>query len=255
MIRRVRWIICVVFGLSGLVSWPAAAETALIAVAANFAVPLDALRPDFERAYGHELKIAIGSTGKLYAQIVKGAPFDVMLAADQARPRKLEREGHVVSGSRFTYATGRLALWSRNANLAGDDVAAVLREAKFRRLAMANPELAPYGLAARQTLEALRMGGRFKDKIVMAENIGQTFAMVSTGNAEAGFVALSSLLTPGVRITGRHWPVPPRLHQPIRQDAVLLRHGDGNPAAIDFLAFLKTPKAGAVIARFGYGTD
>jgi molybdate transport system substrate-binding protein len=234
---------------------PANAAQALVAVAANFAVPLETLRATFERDSGHRLSVAIGSTGKLYAQIVHGAPFDVMLAADRERPRRLEAEGHAVAGSRLTYALGRLALWSRDVGRIGADGAAVLRAGKFRRLAMANPDLAPYGAAARQALMALGLYDALRSRIVLGENIGQTFAMVATGNAELGFVALSSLREPDNAAGGSHWLVPAEFHEPIRQDAVLLVHGADNPAAQAFLAYLKSPAAQPLIVRFGYGVE
>lgn len=254
-IRAFRLLLGLAMAAVLMSAWPAAAATVLVAVAANFAVPLQSLQIEFERASGHELKIAIGSTGKLYAQIVKGAPFDVMLAADQERPQRLEAEGHAVAGSRFTYATGRLALWSRDRRLFGENGYRALTQGRFRRLAMANPKLAPYGLAAQQTLEALGYAKRFADRIVLAENIGQAFAMVNTGNAELGFVAMSSLLSSKAPVGGSRWPVPARLYSPIRQDAVLLRHGADSEAAIAFMSFLASPGVRSTIARFGYGSE
>lgn len=234
---------------------PVHAAEVLVAVAANFVAPLNALESEFEAGSGHTLKTAIGSTGKLYAQVVKGAPFDVMLAADEARPRRLEAEGHAVAGSRFTYAVGRLALWSRDANRIGADGSAALKAGDIRRVAMANPDLAPYGLAALQTLQSLGLATVLADRIVMGENIGQVFAMVGTGNADLGFVAMSSLLSATPSAGGSYWMVPAHLHDPIRQDAVLLRHGAQNSAAVAFLNFLKSPRARATMARHGYGTE
>ena len=194
-----------------------------------------------------------GSTGKLYAQIVSGAPFDAMLAADQARPARLVDEGHAVAGSRFTYATGRLVLWSAEAGRAGPDAAGTLRRGDFDFLAIANPDLAPYGLAARQALTAMGLFDAVQPRLVMGQNIGQTFSMVATGNAELGLVAESQVLSTRSPAAGTRWAVPAHLHEPIRQDAVLL---DGNNAAARaFLSYLESTEARDVIARSGYGTD
>ena len=235
-------------GLAG----PAAAEEVVVAVAANFTEVVERLELDFESDTGHTVTVVAGSTGKLYAQIANGAPFDVFLSADQERPERLEKEGLAVAGSRFTYATGRLVLWSPELGRVGSDGAATLRQGKFRRLAIANPELAPYGVAAKQTLEKLGLWERFKDKIVMGETIGQAHALVASGSAELGFVALSSLLSPRVEIKGSIWDVPQNLYAPIRQDAVLLSRSAGNAAARAFLAFLRSEKARPVIKRYGY---
>jgi molybdate transport system substrate-binding protein len=234
---------------------PAAAEEAIVAVAANFTEVVEGLETAFERDSGHTLSVVAGSTGKLYAQIANGAPFDVFLSADQERPERLEKEGLAVAGTRFTYATGRLTLWSPEPRCVGSDGAATLRQGKFRLLAIANPELAPYGTAAKQTLEKLGLWERFKDRIVMGETIGQAHAMVASGNAELGFVALSSVLSPRTETKGSRWDVPPDLHAPIRQDAVLLSRAAGNAAARGFLAFLRSDKAKALIESYGYSIE
>ena len=201
-------------------------------------------------AHPHRLRVAVGSTGKLYAQILHGAPFDVLLAADQERPVLLERAGLAVPGSRRTYAIGRLTLWSADPERVQGDIPALLTAGNFRRLAMANPDLAPYGAAAREVLTGFGLYGALDKKIVTAENIGQTYAMVATGNAEIGFVAAS-----GVRSTGEgsRWDVPADLHAPIRQDAVLLSRAENNIAALAFLDFLRTDRARAIISGYGYG--
>ena len=240
-----------VFSLAG----PAAGEEAVVAVAANFSEVVERLEADFERDSGHRLTFVAGSTGKLYAQIAHGAPFDAFLSADQERPERLEKERLAVAGSRFTYAVGRLTLWSREPGRVGRDGAATLRPGEFRRLAIANPALAPYGAAAKETLEKLGIWERFADRIVMGETIGQAHALVASGNAELGFVALSSVLSPRHETKGSRWDVPPRLHAPIRQDAVLLARGAGNSAARGFLDFLRSEKAKAVIATYGYGVE
>lgn len=234
---------------------PAAGEEAVVAVAANFSEVVERLEADFERRSGHTLTLVAGSTGKLYAQIAHGAPFDAFLSADRERPERLEKERLAVAGSRFTYATGRLTLWSAEPGRVGGDGAATLRRGEFRRLAIANPALAPYGAAAEEALEKLGLRERFSDRIVMGETIGQAHALVASGNAELGFVALSSVLSPRQETKGSRWDVPPRLHAPIRQDAVLLARGAGNPAARGFLEFLRTEKAKAVIATYGYGVE
>lgn len=244
------------FLLLGLfLAGPAAGAEAVIAVAANFSEVAERLAKDFERESGHRLTSVAGSTGKLYAQIANGAPFDVFLAADQESPGRLEKEGLAVAGSRFTYATGRLTLWSSEPGRIGRDGAATLRQGKFRRLAIANPALAPYGAAAQRTLESLGLWQRFKDRIVMGETIGQAHALVASGNAELGFVALSSVLSPRNETRGSRWDVPSDLHAPIRQDAVLVARAAGNPAARAFLGFLRSAKAKAVIATYGYGVE
>lgn len=234
---------------------PAVGEEAVVAVAANFMEAAERLEAGFERESGHTVTFVAGSTGKLYAQIAHGAPFDAFLAADQARPERLEDEGLAVAGSRFTYATGRLTLWSREPGLVGSDGAATLRRGGFRLLAIANPDLAPYGAAARQALQSLDLWAGLKDKIVMGETIGQAHAMVASGNAELGFVALSYVLSPRNEIRGSRWDVPPELHAPIRQDAVLLKRASGNAAARAFLDFLRSDEATTVIETYGYGVE
>ena len=239
--------------LAGFFSGPAAAEKALVGVAANFSEVAERLARDFEQASGHTITFVAASTGKLYAQIANGSPLDAFLSADQESPARLVKDGVAVKGSRFTYATGRLTLWSRDPGRIGRDGAALLRQGKFRRLAIANPALAPYGVAAKQTLEKLGLWKRFADRIVMGETIGQAHVHVASGNAELGFVALSSVLSPRNATKGSRWDVPVDLYAPIRQDAVLLVRGAGNPAARGFLDFLRSRKAKTVIEAFGYG--
>ena len=234
---------------------PQAPAQALLAVAANFAEVVDRLRPGFEAATGHRLRATTGSTGKLYAQITAGAPFDVLLSADTATPARLQAEGSAVAGSRFTYAVGRLALWSARAGVVAADGPATLRAGAFRHLAMANPDLAPYGVAARQVLQATGTWTALQPRLVMGQNIGQTHAMVATGAAELGFVALSAVQRPGVAATGSAWVVPKALFTPLQQDAALLRHGAGNAAARAFLAYLRTPAARQLIEAHGYGLE
>ena len=232
---------------------------AIVAVAANFTVVVRELTPAFEEQSGHTLAVVIGSTGKLYAQIKNGAPFQILLAADQARPERLEAEGGAVAGTRFTYAVGRLTLWSADPGLIGGDPRAVFASEKVKHIAIANPELAPYGIAAKETLQWLGLWEALQAKIVMGENIGQTFTMVATGNAEAGFVALSAVLAQEARAggvqKGSRWDVPAEAYSPIRQDAVLLKAGENSEAAKAFLSFLRSDAALAVIKRYGYGVE
>ena len=228
----------------------ARAEQALVAVATNFVSTLEALLPEFEAANDHEIRIAGGSTGKLYAQILRGAPFDAFLAADQERPKLLEAWGIAVPDSRFTYARGRLVLWSRDTQAFQTDGVETLRRARFRNLAIANPNTAPYGVAAREVLEALGLLASLESRLVMGENVGQAFAFVATESAELGLVALSGVLNQDFE--GSRWDVPSELHTPIRQDGVLLVRGESNAAASDLLAYLQTPAAKHKISAFGY---
>jgi molybdate transport system substrate-binding protein len=227
------------------------ADDVQVAVAANFAAPMKLIAAIFEKETGHKAVLTFGSTGKFYAQISNGAPFDVFLAADVETPARLEKEGPAVNGSRFTYATGQLALWS--AQPGGVDAQGeVLKTGDFKRLAMAAPKLAPYGAAALETIIKLGLLSRLEPRIVTGESIGQTFSFVATGNAELGFIALSQIYDAGRIRSGSAWVVPEALHSPIRQDAVLLGKGAGNKAAVMLLAFLKTENAKAVIRSFGY---
>ncbi len=228
------------------------AEEAIVAVAANFAEPLQKLKLEFENTSPHRISISIGSSGKLYAQIINGAPFDIFLSADQALPILLEKAQKTVAASRFTYATGRLALWGRAQS---GDVKKRLYSKDLSTLAIANPKLAPYGRAAREVLVSLGIWDSLKGKIVEGENIGQTFSFVATGNAQLGLVALSYVLSPRNKDAGNRWDVPVDLYQPIRQDGVLIAGADRNPAAVAFFDFLKGQKARAMISSFGYGLE
>ena len=224
------------------------AADAHVAVAANFAAPAQRLADTFSSASGHKLTLSSGSTGKFYAQIKSGAPFDVLLSADEETPRRLETEKRAVAGTRFTYAVGRLALWGAKADVADEGV---LRRGQFSRLAIANPRLAPYGAAAREALERLGLWTTVQGKIVQGENIAQTFQFVSSGNADLGFVALSQLRQRQAA-AGSFWLVPEALHAPLRQDAVLLGRASSNAAARAFLEYLRTPPARERIREFGY---
>jgi molybdate transport system substrate-binding protein len=222
-----------------------------VAVAANFFAPMKAIAADFEKATGHKAALSSGATGKFYAQITSGAPFDVFLAADAATPERLEKESATVAGSRFTYATGKLVLWSARPDLV-DARGEVLRSARFAHIALAAPKLAPYGAAAMETLTRLGLLAQLQPRLVQGESIGQAFSFVSTGNAELGFVALSQVWENGRLKSGSAWIVPAELHQPIRQDAVLLARGKNNAAAAALMTYLRSDAAKAVIRSFGY---
>jgi len=229
------------------------AGTATIAVAANFTDATRDIVPLFEKASGHTVKVSYGSTGKLYAQIENGAPFDVFLAADIKRPSKAEKIGLAVKGTRFTYAKGKLVLWSATPGRFVDGGGAFLKTGGLRRTAIANPKTAPYGLAAKQVMEHLGLWKTLQPTLVQGDSIAQTFQFVATGNAEVGFVALSQVLAwPG---KGTSWEIPEADYAPIAQQAVLLKRGRDNPAAQAFLEFLKGPAARAVITRYGYGVQ
>ena len=222
-----------------------------VAVAANFSAPMRQIAQSFERETGHRAVLAFGSTGHFYAQVRGGAPFEVLLAADAETPRRLEAEDLGVPGPRFTYATGRLVLWSRQPGLV-DDQGEVLRSQRVTRLAIANPKLAPYGAAAVEAMNRLGVGDALRSRLVQADNIAQAYQYVATGNAPLGFVALSQVNVDGRWTEGSAWLVPQSLHAPIRQDAILLRPGRGQPAAIALLNYLKGPRARALIRTYGY---
>lgn len=249
MIRRIVFIVAL-FVAAAMVR-QAVAEEVQVAVAANFTAPMQVIAADFEKDTGHKALLAFGATGKFYAQIKNGAPFDVLLAADDETPARLEKENAAIAGSRFTYAIGTLVLWSAKPGYV-DGQGEVLRKGDFAHLAIANPKLAPYGQAATEVMAALKVSETLAPKLVQGENIAQTFQFVSTGNAELGFVALSQVMKDGKVSEGSAWIVPANLHQSIRQDAVLLTPGRDNPAAAALLRYLQGEKARAVIHSFGY---
>lgn len=234
-----------------LASWSAQAAQATVAVAANFAEPLRALAAVLEKTTGHRLEIVVGATGRLYAQIANGAPFDLFLAANQATVAKAESEGLTAPGSRFLYATGQLVLWSARPDLV-DKQGQVLRQDGWRRLAVANPRTAPYGAAAMQTLAQLGLTQALAPRLVQGESIAQTYNFAHTGNAELAFVALSQVLESGRLRGGSMWVVPAKYHEPIRQDAVLLKRGAGNEAARALMALMQSPAGKDLIRSFGY---
>ena len=219
-----------------------------VAVASNFSDAIKAAVDVFEKETGHQVILIFGSTGKHYAQIRNGAPFEAFFAADAARPALLESEGVAQAGSRFTYAVGKVVLWSPDPDFI-DAGADVLVEGGFRHLAMANPKLAPYGKAAEEVMRRKGVWDDLQTRTVRGENIGQAFQFVKSGNAELGFVALSQITQPGKAIAGSLWRPPQALYTPIEQQAVLLRE---NPAARQFLAFMQTDAAVKIIESYGY---
>lgn len=227
------------------------ADEVQVAVAANFTSPIQAIARDFQKDTGHTLIAAYGATGQFYAQIKNGAPFEVFLAADDSTPARLEAENAIVPGSRFTYAIGTLALWSAKPGYV-DSRGQVLQKNQYQHLSIANPKTAPYGQAALQVLDKLKLTEATRPKLVEGQNITQAFQFVSTGNAELGFVALSQIYKDGKVESGSAWIVPASLHAPIRQDAVILAKGKDNPAAKALVEYLKGPKAAAVIKAYGY---
>ena len=222
-----------------------------VAVAANFTAPMQKIAQAFEQDTGHKAQLAFGATGKFYAQIKNGAPFAVLLAADDETPARLEKESLAVAGSRFTYATGRLALWSKSPNLV-DDKGEVLRSNSFIKIAMADPKLAPYGVAAMEVIQHLGVQANVVPKLVQGESIGQTYQFVSTENAQLGFVALSQISFDGRITQGSAWVVPQSMHTPLKQDAVLLNAGKDNAAAVALLKYLQADKAIAIVRSYGY---
>ena len=229
----------------------AGAAEVQVAVASNFTTPMRKIAAAFEADSGHKALLSFGATGAFYAQIVNGAPFQLLLSADDETPARLEREGATVARSRFTYAIGRLVLWSAQPGLV-DGRGEVLRKPGEGRIAIANPKLAPYGAAAIDALTALGLLQTLQRRFVQGENIAQTYQFVATGNAPLGFVALSQVMLDGRIAMGSAWVVPAGLHAPIRQDAVVLAAGKNNAAAAALAAYLKGDKARAIIRTFGY---
>jgi molybdate transport system substrate-binding protein len=227
------------------------AQALRVAVAANFAATLQRIATEFEKDTGYTALLSVGATGKFYAQIRNGAPFDILLSADDETPARLVAEGAAVAGSQFTYALGRLVLWSAQPGRV-DDQGAVLKRGSFRHLALANPKTAPYGAAAVEVLTAMGLRDTLAAKFVQGENIAQALQFVATGNAELGFVALSQVWKDGQLSEGSAWLVPARLHSPIRQDAVLLAGARDKPAAQALMRYLKGDTARAIVRSFGY---
>ena len=243
---------CLLLITLGLTSPTALSETVTVAVAANFTDTTRTLAERFESSTGHRVVASYGSTGKLYAQIVNGAPYDVFMAADAQRPERLENEGAGVAGTRFTYARGQLVLWSPEPD-AFESPQTYLAEQPFDRLAIANPKTAPYGLAAQQVLEHLALWPALQSRLVRGDSIAQTFQFIASGNAQAGFVALSQINAWPDK-NGTVWRIPPDHYEPIDQQAILLSRARENQAAIDWLAFLKSDAAIEIIQNDGYDT-
>jgi molybdate transport system substrate-binding protein len=242
-----RWPLLALAALAGTLH----AAEAQVAVAANFAEPIKAIAAVLEKTTGHTLKISVGATGGLYAQIRNGAPFDVLLSADTKTPAQLESDGLAQPGSRFTYATGKLVLWSADPARV-DAKGAVLKGERFRKLAIANPKTAPYGAAAVEAMNQLGLSAALTPRLVQGESIGQTYNFVHTGNAEIGFVAMSQVLEGGRLKSGSMWVVPQNLYAPIRQDAVLLKRAANNEAARALMRLLKGPNIKDLIRSYGY---
>jgi molybdate transport system substrate-binding protein len=236
---------------SALICLPALADEVGVAVAANFTAPMRLIAEDFEKTSPHKLRLSFGSTGKFYAQIRNGAPFDIFLSADDTTALRLEHDGLAVLGSRFIYATGRLVLWSTQPGLV-DGRGDVLKTESFRHLAIAAPKLAPYGAAAMQTMKYLNLMNKLDLRLVQGESIGQAYSFVASGNAELGFVAMSQVFENGKLKSGSAWIVPSQLHAPIVQEAVLLMRAKDKSAAAAFLSYLKSEPALAVMRSYGY---
>ena len=234
-----------------LLAGVAHADEVAVAVAANFTAPMQKIAAQFEKDTGHKAVLSFGATGKFYAQINNGAPFGILLAADDTTPEKIAKEGKGVDASRFTYAIGQLVLWSKQAGYV-DNQGAVLKTGNYQHIAIANPKLAPYGLAAMETLNKLGLTAQVQPKTVLGENIGQTYQFAASGNAQLGFVALSQVMEDGKIREGSAWIVPSSMHEPIRQDAIVLNSAKDNAAAKALMDYLKGDKARAIIQSYGY---
>ncbi len=245
MVRLSALVLCL--AAAGLVH----ADEVQVAVAANFAGPMKELAARFEQGTGHKVRSTVGSTGKFYAQIKHGAPFEILLAADDETPIKLEQEGAAVAGTRFTYAIGQLVLWSAQAGVV-DDKGEVLSKGGWQHLAIANPKLAPYGAAAVEAMKKLNVVGAVEPRLVVGESIAQAQQFIDSGAAQLGFVAMSQVFEGGKLKSGSAWVLPAGLYSPIRQDAIVLDKGRNKPGAAAFMAFLKSDAAKMVIRSYGY---
>ena len=228
------------------------ADEVQVAVAANFTAPMQKIAAEFEKSTGHKAQLIFGATGKFYAQIKNGAPFDVLLAADDETPARLVKEGAAVPGTQITYAIGKLVLWSPKPGVV-DEKGEVLKKADIAHVSYCNPKLAPYGAAAVEAMKSLGVFDMLRPKLVEGENITQAYQFVVSGNAEIGFVALSQVYMDGKISEGSAWVVPANLYSPIRQDAVILQKAKSNGAAAELVRYLKSDKATAVIRSYGYG--
>lgn len=250
MLHR-RWLVALTVGVLLAAGAPARAAEVQVAVAGNFAEPAREIAEAFATSSGHTAVMSFGASGQFYTQISQGAPFDVLLSADAERPQKAERDGLGVAGTRFTYALGRLVLFSRTAGLV-DDQGRILKEGTFRKMAIADPVAAPYGAAAVQTLQNQGVLEALKPKLVTGQSITQAYQFVATGAAELGFVALSQVIA---ETGGSRWLVPREYHMAIEQQAILLKRGENSDAAKAFLAFLKGVQALAILQKYGYEAD
>ena len=249
MRTRLRLIPALIFAVAGpSAAWAAEAQ---VAVAANFTEPIKAIAAVLEKTTGHTIKVSLGATGAFYTQIKNGAPFDVFLAADDERPAMLEKEGLTAPNTRFTYATGKLVLWSVDPAKV-DDKGEILKSPQVRKVAFANPKTAPYGAAAVEVMDKLGLADALKPKLVQGESIGQTFNFVKTGNADIGFVAMSQVLSGGKLKEGSMWVIPQAHYGTIRQDAVVLKRGQNNEAAIALMKLLQSPNIKDLIRSYGY---
>jgi len=237
--------------LLGTVMYPVSAAEVRVAVASNFVAPMERIATLFKKESGHTLKINLGSSGKLSAQIRKGEGFDVFLSTDEETPKRLMQEGLAVGGSRFVYATGRLVLWSVQPDLV-DDTGAILNKGSFAKLAIANPRFSPYGIAAQETLTKLTMWNAIQRKLDKGDDLTKTYQLAVTERADLAFIALSQVMREGKVREGSWWLVPSTMHHPLRQSAVLLPGAQDQAAAKAFLAFLKSAKAVAIMRGFGY---
>jgi len=235
-----------------VISFSPYAATTLVAVAANFSKPMSEIAIEFEKVTGHSAKLSLGSSGKFVSQIENGGPFEVLLSADETGPQKLTQEGYAVANSQFTYALGKLVLWSATTGYV-DDQGTVLSTGNFKHIAIADPKLAPYGAAAMEVLKNKGLQAKLQSIMVMGENIAQTYQFISTANAELGFIALSQVINNGKISKGSAWTVPITDYSPIKQGAVLLKLGANNPAAQALLDYLKSAPALAIIEKYGYG--
>ena len=249
MIQGTRWVLW-----AFLLSTPAFADMAQVAVASNFAGAMQQIAKSFQRDTGHEVTIMAAGTGKLYAQIRNGAPFEVLLSADDKTPKKLEAEGLALPGTRFTYAMGKLVLWSSRPNTV-DREGKVLRQGHFAHLSLGNPKTVPYGQAAVEVLRGLGLYEVLEPRFVLGENVAHAQQFVDSGNAELGFVAKSGVYKDGQLTGGSAWWIPDSLYSPIRQDAVLLKQGEHNAAARALMAYLRQPPARAIMTALGYGFE
>ena len=231
---------------------PAKAEELLIAVASNFMLPMQDIVEAFEADTGHEITVSYGSSGRLYAQIVNGAPYQLFFSADQEKPQALVKEGLAKEGNRLTYAVGTLFLWWLESD---KDITEALDSGSLERIAIANPRLAPYGQAAMQVLESLGLNEQYENRLVMGESVSQVYQFVATGNVDAGFIALSQIIQFDKPLLGTGWIIPEPLHEPIYQDVVLLNNAENNLAATEFLEFMRGEQAKTIIDRFGYKTE